>query len=80
MNMSAMTGLETIREIKRVWVETPCILITADATEELRRTATAASAHSVLKKPVTRRELFQTVSTAMADVYEDRDVLPFRLN
>lgn len=80
MHMTEMTGLDTIRVIKSVCVETPCILITADATDELRRTASEASAFSVLRKPVSRRELVEAVSTAMVDAYEDPDVLRFRWN
>lgn len=75
MHMSVMTGLETIREIKRTQIETPCILITADATDELRKTATDAAAHSVLKKPVSRRLLVETVSTAFRNAYGARDDL-----
>jgi two-component system, response regulator PdtaR len=78
MHMPVMTGLETLRVIKQVHVETPCILITADATDELRRTATEASAFSVLKKPVSRRELMETVSTALSRAYSEE--LPFRMN
>lgn len=75
MNMRVLTGLETLRIIKSVNMLAPCILITADASDELRRDATQADAYSVLAKPITRLELVTTVSTAMEDVYEEADLL-----
>jgi len=75
MNMRVLTGLETLRIIKSVNMLAPCILITADATAELRRDASQADAYSVLAKPITRLELVTTVSTAMEDVYEEAALL-----
>ena len=71
MYMEEMTGLDTLIEIKSINELTPCILITADATEELRQQAAEADAFTVLKKPVLRKQLLQTVSTAMQDTYDD---------
>ena len=70
MHMHVLTGLETVRIVKRFQATVPCILITADATDELRRDAESAAAYSVLKKPVTRQELMQTVSDALHSAYE----------
>lgn len=75
MHMHGMTGLEAIRMMKRMNAEAPCILITSDASEQLCADATAADAFSVLKKPVTRRKLVTTVSSAIEDAYEDSDVM-----
>lgn len=75
MHMHVMTGIETIRALKQVNASAPCILITSDATEQVRLDATAADAFSVLKKPVSRKELVTTVSTAIEDAYEDPDAL-----
>jgi CheY-like chemotaxis protein len=69
MHMERLTGLETVRLLKTMHALTPCILITSDATEQLRREATAAAAYTVLAKPVRRRELVVTVSTALREVY-----------
>jgi two-component system, response regulator PdtaR len=69
MHMKVMTGLETLRELKRLDVVRPCILITSDATEDLCRDAREANAWSVLKKPVPRRELLQNVSAALSSAY-----------
>jgi CheY-like chemotaxis protein len=75
MHMHELTGLETLRIVKTFHTVAPCILITADATDDLRRTATEAEAFSVLKKPVSRRELVATVSSALTDAYEDPNPL-----
>ncbi len=78
MHMHHLTGLETLKALKSINSVAPCILITADVTEELRRDATAAEAFSVLQKPISRLELMTTVSTALEEAYEDPDVfLPF---
>lgn len=71
MNMHELTGLETLRVLKSINELLPCILITADDSEELRRDATEANAYSVLGKPVRRRELVTTVSSALIDAYCD---------
>lgn len=73
MHMHVLTGLETVRIVKQYQATLPCILITADATDELRRDAQVAEAYSVLKKPVTRQELVSTVSTALLAAYADSD-------
>lgn len=76
MHMHILTGLETVRMVKQYQASLPCILITADATDELRRDARVAEAYSVLKKPVTRQELVATVSTALLTAYADAEDLP----
>jgi two-component system, response regulator PdtaR len=73
MHMRLLTGLQTLRILKSINALAPCILITADATEELRRDATEAEAFSVLAKPVSKRDLVTTVSTALETAYDDPD-------
>lgn len=75
MHMDRLTGIETIQIIKIILPVTPCILITADATEELVREATDADAYSVLKKPVRKADLMKTVESAMVAAYQNS---PFR--
>jgi len=80
MHMHRLTGLETLRVLKSINAVAPCILITADASEDLKRSAWEADAYTVLEKPLTKSELVTTVSTAFEDVYEDPDVfLPSRI-
>ena len=65
--------LETLRALKSMNAAAPCILITANPSEQLRIDADEADAFSVLKKPVSRRDLVITVSTALANAYDDPD-------
>lgn len=74
MHMEILTGLETLRIVKSLRATMPCILVTADATDELRRDATQADAYSVLAKPVRKAELVTTVSNALENTYDDPDV------
>jgi CheY-like chemotaxis protein len=69
MHMHLLTGLETLRVLKQMDRGRPCILITSDTSDDLRRDAQEADAFSVLKKPVPSRQLVQTVSTALASAY-----------
>lgn len=69
MHMHIMTGLETIRVMKQLDFIRPCILITSDTSEDVCRDAQEAQAFSVLKKPVPRRELVETVSRALTSAY-----------
>ena len=74
MHMKQLTGLETLRQLRSLHVETPCILITADYTDSLREDAEQADAFSVLRKPVTRRDLVSTVARAVETAYHDREL------
>ena len=73
MHMRRLTGLETLRILKRHHELAPCILITADVSDALLRDAEAADAYCVLSKPVRKVDLVTTVSSAMVDVYDDPD-------
>lgn len=73
MHMKQLTGLDALRQLRALQIAAPCILITADYTEELRGDAEQAAAFSVLRKPVTRRDLVTTVARAVEAAYEDRE-------
>ncbi|MBL8818579.1 MAG: response regulator [Planctomyces sp.] len=75
MHMHVMTGLETLRVLKRMDAIRPCILITSDTSDALRRDAADADAFSVLRKPVPRHELVCIVSTALVTAYEKQLVV-----
>lgn len=68
MHMDVLTGIETVQRIRPIIAAAPCILVTADATDEMRL---EADLHAVLSKPVERQELVATVSTALSDAYDD---------
>ncbi len=76
MHMHVMTGIETMRELKRMDFTRPCILITSDTSEDVKRDAREADAFTVLKKPVPRLELVETVSNALVTAYKAFDVKP----
>jgi len=75
MNMQQLTGLETMRFIKTVNEQAPCILVTGDVSETLIRDAEEADAFSVLSKPVSRSELVGTVQTAILAAYDDPEAV-----
>jgi DNA-binding NtrC family response regulator len=74
MHMQRLTGLEALRQLKEIHVVAPCILITADYTEELCGDAAEAHVFSVLKKPISKRELVKTVATAVDTAYNDHEL------
>jgi len=75
MHMQRLTGLEALRQLKEIHIIAPCILITADYSTELCDDAAEAQAFTVLKKPVTKRELVSTVATAVATAYHDKELI-----
>jgi CheY-like chemotaxis protein len=74
MHMKRLTGLETLRQLRTLHVIAPCILMTADYTEALRDDAEQADAFTVLRKPVTRRELVGSVAGAVESAYDDHEL------
>lgn len=70
MHMPRLTGLETIRQVKRVRAVVPCILISAEMDEDLAEEAKEVDAFSSLSKPVSLAEITQTVSLAMRAAYD----------
>jgi CheY-like chemotaxis protein len=69
MHMPKLTGLETLRQVKRFKSLLPCILLSADLDENLIRQAQLAEAFSVLAKPITRQQITSTVDAAMRRIY-----------
>lgn len=69
MHMHVLSGVETIRLLKQLDRVRPCILITSDTSDDIRRDAQDADAFSVLRKPVPPRQLVQTVSSALEIAY-----------
>ena len=79
MHMDRLTGVETVELAHRVNRVLPCILVTADANDEVIRQAFRVHAYSVIPKPVSRHMLLYTMVKALMKVYgammnaEDRD-------
>jgi len=70
MHMPRLTGLETIRQVKRVRAVVPCILISAEMDEDLAEEAREVDAFSSLSKPISLAEITETVRLAMRTAYD----------
>lgn len=69
MHMPKLTGLETLRRVKRVKSILPCILLSAQLDDLLIEQARLAQAFSVLPKPVTMRQITGVVRVALERTY-----------
>ncbi|QDU29841.1 Response regulator MprA [Anatilimnocola aggregata] len=69
MHMPRLTGLETIRQLRTLHFELPCILISAALDRQLEAEARAAQAFSVLSKPVRLPDITGIVARAMQQIY-----------
>ena len=69
MNMPTLTGLETLQLVRQINEMLPCVLVTADATENLIRQALRAKAYSVIAKPVSKNVVLYTVVRALMRAY-----------
>jgi CheY-like chemotaxis protein len=74
MHMPRLTGREAIARIKQFHRSLPCILISADLDDELR---SLPEAFSVLAKPITCRQITDTVSSALKAAYNWPDAAPW---
>ena len=69
MHMPKLTGLETLRRVKRFKSILPCILLSARMDDRLVEQARLAQAFSVLAKPVTMRQITGVVRVALERTY-----------
>ncbi|MCI0641257.1 MAG: response regulator [Gemmataceae bacterium] len=69
MHMPRMTGLETLQILHQFNAILPCILVTANASEDVMRHAFTVRAYSVIPKPVSRNVLLYTVVRALMKAY-----------
>lgn len=70
VQMPRMTGLETVQIVHQINALLPCILVTANATEDVIRQAFQVRAYSVIPKPVSKGILLYTILRALK-AYED---------
>lgn len=73
MHMPSLSGLETLQLVRQFKVTLPCILITADANEQLIRQAYQARAYSVIPKPISKNVVLYTVFRALGRSYGKLD-------
>ena len=71
VHMPRMTGLEAIEIVHQINAVLPCILVTADPSEDVMRQAFRVRAYSVLPKPVSKSILLYTMVRALMKVYGD---------
>ena len=64
IKMPKMDGVETFRKMKEIKPDTPVIMITAYAVEQLIREAMKLGAYAALKKPFNFDELLKTIDKA----------------
>jgi CheY-like chemotaxis protein len=69
MHLPRMTGLETLLLLHQMNAVLPCILVTADATDQLMREAFRARAYSVIPKPISKNVVLYTVVRALIHAY-----------
>jgi two-component system, response regulator PdtaR len=71
MHMPRMTGVEAVEIVHQINAILPCILVTADASEDVMRQAFRVRVYSVLPKPVSKNILLYTMVRALMKVYGD---------
>jgi CheY-like chemotaxis protein len=69
VHMPRMTGVEAVQLAHQINAILPCILVTADASEEVMRQAFHVRAYSVIPKPVSKNVLLYTMVRALMKVY-----------
>lgn len=69
MHMPKLTGLETIRRVKRLRSILPCILLSARLDNTIIEQARQVDVFSVLSKPVSFSEITGIVTKAMQTTY-----------
>jgi CheY-like chemotaxis protein len=72
MHMPKLTGLDTLRAVRRFNAMLPCILLSANLDEPLIEQARLARAFSVLAKPITARQITRIVRLALEKTYNWR--------
>jgi CheY-like chemotaxis protein len=70
VQMPRLTGVETVQLVHQINAFLPCILITANATQEVLRQAFQVRAYSVIPKPVSKHMLLFTMFQALK-AYEE---------
>ena len=70
VQMPRLTGLEAVELVHQINAMLPCILVTANATQEVIRRAFQVRAYSVIPKPVSRHLLLFTMLRAIK-TYKD---------
>ncbi len=65
LNMQVLSGLDAIRWLRERQLELPCILMSANVTDEIELQAQKLDTISVLRKPVRREILLDVIHLAL---------------
>lgn len=65
LHMRELSGLDVIRRVHQLFADLPCILMSADVTSAVEQEARALETFSVLRKPLTRQQLLDTIHCAL---------------
>ena len=65
LQMPRMTGLDAVQVVHTINAQLPCILVTANATQEVIRQAFQVRVYSVIPKPVNKHVLLFTMLRAV---------------
>ncbi len=69
-HMPKLTGLEVIQQVRATGSPLPCILISAGLTDEIIESAERQSVFSILRKPISVRDLTVSVHAAFERFYQ----------
>ena len=69
VHMPRLTGPEAVEIAHQINAVLPCILVTADANQDVMRQAFSVRAYSVIPKPVSRHVLLYTIVRALMKAY-----------
>ncbi len=69
VHMPRVTGLDVMRHLTESSPSPPCVLMSAQLDDEIRREAAKMNAYQVLAKPIRLGPLNELVRGALADVY-----------
>lgn len=70
MHMPRLTGLETLRRLKRFYQLLPCILMSAELDQRVIEEAQKLNAFSVLAKPLSLKKITGAVHSALKSAYD----------
>jgi CheY-like chemotaxis protein len=69
VHMPRLNGLDVIRHLQQRPHSPPCVLMSAELNDEIRREAERMCAYQVLSKPVRLTQLTDVVCGALSDIY-----------
>jgi CheY-like chemotaxis protein len=69
VHMPRVTGLEVMRHLTQSPHSLPCVLMSAQLDDEIRREAERMRAYKVLSKPIRLRQLTDLVCGALNEIY-----------